>query len=75
MSHVITTNVILRNQIFTLTKTMNMTTDECPQCRKLAELLMSGLVFVHESKIYEVDEALKPFIGGEDAPVMDLREM
>lgn len=34
------------------------------ECIKLAHLLMSGLVFVHESKITEVDKALAPYLGG-----------
>jgi hypothetical protein len=36
------------------------------ECIKLADLLMSGLVFVHESKITEVDIALAPYLGGSD---------
>jgi hypothetical protein len=71
MRHAATEIVISRTQTFTLMKTMSDDL-ECPQCRKLADLLMSELVFVHERKIAEVDEALKPFLGREDAPVMDL---
>jgi hypothetical protein len=36
------------------------------ECFKLAHLLMSGLVFVHESKITEVDLALAPYLGDTD---------
>lgn len=36
------------------------------ECMKLAHLLMSGLVFVHESKITEVDRALAPYLGDEN---------
>lgn len=33
------------------------------EARKLATLLMSAHTWVHESKINEVDEALKPYVG------------
>lgn len=33
------------------------------ECLKLAHLLMSEYVWVHEYKIAEVDEALKPYVG------------
>jgi hypothetical protein len=36
------------------------------ECFKLAHLLMSGLVFVHESKMTEVDLALAPYLGDSD---------
>ena len=32
---------------------------------KLARLLMSSYTWVHEYKIAEVDEALKPYLGDE----------
>jgi hypothetical protein len=48
---------------------------ECPQCRVFANMLMSGMVFVHEHKIAEVDEALRPFLGVEDASKLGLPEM
>jgi hypothetical protein len=35
------------------------------EARKLATLLMSSYTWVHESKIAEVDEALKPYLGVE----------
>lgn len=35
------------------------------EAHKLAALLMSGYTYVHEYKIAEVDEALKPYIGKE----------
>lgn len=37
------------------------------ECRKLANLLMSPYVFVHETLVEEVDRALAPYIG--DGPV------
>lgn len=36
------------------------------ECRKLAGLLMSEYVWVHEYKIAEVDDALNPYLGRED---------
>ena len=33
------------------------------EARKLAALLMSSYVWVHEYKTDEVDEALKPYLG------------
>lgn len=33
------------------------------EAHKLAALLMSEYTFVHERKIAEVDEALKPYLG------------
>lgn len=35
------------------------------EARKLAALLMSEYTWVHEYKIAEVDEALKPYLGEE----------
>lgn len=35
------------------------------EIQKLANLLMSGYTWVHEYKIAEVDEALKPYLGKE----------
>lgn len=37
------------------------------ECQKLAGLLMSSYTWVHEYKIAEVDEALKPYYGRESA--------
>lgn len=34
------------------------------ECQKLANMLMSEYTWVHEYKIAEVDEALKPYLGG-----------
>lgn len=36
------------------------------ECHKLASLLMSEYTWVHEYKVAEVDEALKPYLGRED---------
>ncbi len=33
------------------------------ECQRLAKLLMSEYVFVHERLIEEVDETLKPYLG------------
>ena len=35
------------------------------EAHKLAALLMSAYTYVHEYKIAEVDEALKPYLGKE----------
>ena len=35
------------------------------EAQKLANLLMSAYTWVHESKIAEVDSALKPYLGKE----------
>lgn len=42
------------------------------EAHKLAALLMSAYTWVHEHKIAEVDEALKPYLGKE--PKLALRE-
>lgn len=36
------------------------------EAQKLANLLMSAYTYVHEYKIAEVDEALKPYLGKEN---------
>lgn len=36
------------------------------ECRKLAGFLMSEYVWVHEYKIAEVDDALRPYLGREE---------
>ena len=40
------------------------------EARKLATLLMSSYVWVHEYKSAEVDEALKPYLGKEPKQVL-----
>ena len=40
------------------------------EARKLATLLMSSYVWVHEYKSAEVDEALKPYLGKEAKQVL-----
>ena len=36
------------------------------EAQKLANLLMSAYTWVHETKIAEVDAALKPYLGKEE---------
>lgn len=36
------------------------------EAQKLAKLLMSAYTWVHETKIAEVDAALKPYLGKEE---------
>jgi hypothetical protein len=40
------------------------------EARKLATLLMSSYTWVHESKIAEVDAALKPYLGKQARQVL-----
>lgn len=36
------------------------------ECQKLAKLLMHEYVFIHERLIDQVDQVLKPYLGGSD---------